>query len=546
MSDITTRFKRRYGGGATVVLLAVSLIVAAPARGHATTITVTSTSDPSASGQCTLRDAINVALGNAITPDACASSGSGANYTIVFAQGLSGTITLSSDGELPAISGINLTISGPRSGPGITIDGGSQYQILEVESGAALNLRYLTFTDGIVSTGGAINNSGTLTVTNSTFTGNFAGGAGGAINSFGTLTVTNSTFTGNNAGFGGAISNFGGPLTVTNSTFTGNFTDSIFGGAIDNEAGTLTVTNSTFTGNNAPVGAAIFNDFGTLTVTNSTFTGNNAPGGGATIFNDFGTADLKGTILATSSGSNCHGGDTDEGYNLSDDDSCEFSQSTSENNVTDADLNLDPNGLQDNGGPTQTIALEAGSVAINQIPVADCTDQSNPPVRLLTDQRGVTRPQFTACDIGAYEYDTARSLKTNVLNAINGTTGVNPRDQRTLKLAAGSLYQAALLLSSGGNSVNPALGGAEFLAEKTAVQFLTGIAPSSELPESTLETWLFNITLADRTLAVVAIANAGGNAGASQLVATGDAQEAAGDYLGAVISYQKAWSLVTA
>ena len=68
---------------------------------------------------------------------------------------------------------------------------------------------------------------GTLTVTNSTFSGNSAGGSGGAIYNAGTLTVTNSTFSGNSAPaarrrHGGAIFNDGGTLTVTNSTFSGN------------------------------------------------------------------------------------------------------------------------------------------------------------------------------------------------------------------------------------------------------------------------------------------------------------------------------------
>jgi predicted outer membrane repeat protein len=426
-------------------------------------------------------------------------------------------------------------------------------------SADSLTVTNSTFTDNSATFGGGAISAGTLTVSNSSFGDNSSfclpdtclpGPTGGAIDA-GLVTVSNSAFTDNSASFGGAIDVDSG--TITNSTFTGNTSKVIFplgsirgfGGAILSQ-GSTAVTNSTFSANSADVdsGGGIFNNEGALTVTNSTFNGNagGAIGNGSAFFaSSLGTVDVKGAILTASTGGNCVGPITDDGYNLDDDGTCAFSSGTNPDSV----IALDPTGLRDNGGPTQTIALEAGSVAINQIPVANCTDQSSPPVRLLTDQRGVLRPQFTACDIGAYEYDTARSLKTAALNAINSTTGVNRRDQQRLKLAAGSLYQAALLLSSGGNSVNRALGGAEFLAEETAVQFLIGIAPSSQLSESTLETWLFNITLADRTLAVVAIANAGGNAGASQLVATGDAQAAAGDYLDAVISYRKAWSLVT-
>ena len=64
--------------------------------------------------------------------------------------------------------------------------------------------------------------------------------------------------------------------------------------------------------------------------------------------------------------------------------------------------------LQDNGGPTPTHALLPGSPAIGAIPTADCTwDDDGDPLTsegpLLTDQRGIARPQGSACDIGAFE-----------------------------------------------------------------------------------------------------------------------------------------------
>jgi len=57
--------------------------------------------------------------------------------------------------------------------------------------------------------------------------------------------------------------------------------------------------------------------------------------------------------------------------------------------------------LQDNGGPTQTHALGAGSVAIDVIPAEDCVDADDEP--LTTDQRGEPRPGGTMCDVGAFE-----------------------------------------------------------------------------------------------------------------------------------------------
>jgi hypothetical protein len=66
--------------------------------------------------------------------------------------------------------------------------------------------------------------------------------------------------------------------------------------------------------------------------------------------------------------------------------------------------------LTNNVGPTQTIALLAGSQAIAAIPLADCSDQSSPPNSIIIDQRSFPRPDALEvfCDIGAYEFqDTA-------------------------------------------------------------------------------------------------------------------------------------------
>ena len=60
-------------------------------------------------------------------------------------------------------------------------------------------------------------------------------------------------------------------------------------------------------------------------------------------------------------------------------------------------LRIDPR-LQDNNGPTQTLALLPGSLAVHRIPLNACHVKG-----ISTDQRGVRRPQGVACDIGAYE-----------------------------------------------------------------------------------------------------------------------------------------------
>lgn len=95
----------------------------------------------------------------------------------------------------------------------------------------------------------------------------------------------------------------------------------------------------------------------------------------------------------------------DGGYNISDDSSCQLTSPHSKSNTNPG---LASAGLANNGGPTQTIALRAGSPAIDAIPPAACTAADGSP--LPTDQRGYARPAdgnrdgIAGCDVGAYEF----------------------------------------------------------------------------------------------------------------------------------------------
>ncbi len=119
-----------------------------------------------------------------------------------------------------------------------------------------LNVTNTTFSGNAVlgssNYGGAIFNGGPLTVSDSTFSGNFASVEGSAILNyagtphFGVATISNTTFANNNTAgaSAGAIYNFSGAtLTVSDSTFSGNLPAN--GGSIAN-AGTLTMTDSVF------------------------------------------------------------------------------------------------------------------------------------------------------------------------------------------------------------------------------------------------------------------------------------------------------------
>jgi hypothetical protein len=266
--------------------------------------------------------------------------------------------------------------------------------------------------------GGIYNCFGTLTVIDSIITGNkitrgngsFGFGAGIYNCPSSTLTLINTTVSNNSALVGGAICN-GGLLTIINSTFSGNVARQHRGGAIANY-GTLIITNSTFSGNIArsfkvgSLGGAILNgglfqSTGILEINNSTFSGNTALEGGA-IFNLKGSTEvLQNSIVANNTGGNCRGRGamTSNGYNLSSDGTCDF-DSTGDLNNTDPELGK----LQNNGGPTQTMALLPGSPAIDSGNPSGCTDGQGH--LLKTDQRGKPRPDkedLGGCDRGAYE-----------------------------------------------------------------------------------------------------------------------------------------------
>src|SRR5215213_5922903 len=330
-------------------LAASVMMVVLASQAQALTYTVINTND---SGEGSLRQAIL---------DANASSG--VADTIDFAPSVSGqTITLAS--QLPAVTdSAGLTIDGGSAD--ITLSGNNAVRVFQVNPGAGLTLNDLTVANGRAFGGGGIfNDGGTLEVNNSTISGNSANGnSGGIFNAgLGTLEVNSSTISGNSAGtFSGGIFN-AGTLTVNNSTISGNSAGTDNGGIGNASAGTLTVNNSTISGNSA-----------------------NNNGGG---IGNGSTATLNNTIVANNEGGNCAGLPvTDDGGNLEwPGNDCGFALS--------ADPLLGP--LADNGGPTQTHALQPDSPAI------DAAVECPPPA---TDQRGVSRPQGDACDIGAYEVE---------------------------------------------------------------------------------------------------------------------------------------------
>jgi uncharacterized repeat protein (TIGR01451 family) len=207
---------------------------------------------------------------------------------------------------------------------------------------------------------------------------------------------------GGGGGFGGAIFNLTGTLTITNSTLTGNMAQGGNG---------LETSGNEYGGGGSGYGGAVFNYNGTFTATNATIANNtvvagtgdvggDTDGGGIYNYQDSGgtaSLTLKNTILADTPSSN-----TDCYNNNGTVTGPASNRNLIENNAvggnacgtpySTGDPNLAP--LADNGGDTWTHALQAGSPAIDA-----GTDDGAP----ATDQRVVARPQGTAYDIGAYE-----------------------------------------------------------------------------------------------------------------------------------------------
>jgi CSLREA domain-containing protein len=273
-------------------------------------------------GLCTLRAAIQEA--NALAGD---------DTIILPALPSPNAYALTIIPELTVTS--NVTISGGGAASTI-IDGNKSVRpgrgVFRINFGAAVSISAVT----IQSSGeSGISNSGTLTVTNSTVSGNSAAYGGGIYNNTGILTLISSTVSGNNAIFTGGIRNFFGTVTLTNSTVSGNNAEDD-GGGISN-AGTLTLINSAVSGNSAAYGGGIFNG-GTLMLTNSTVSGNNAGvGGGGGIDND-GTLTLTNSTVSGNSAARSGGGISNTAGTVN------LFSATVTGNLADANLDFDGTG----------------------------------------------------------------------------------------------------------------------------------------------------------------------------------------------------------
>jgi beta-glucanase (GH16 family) len=329
--------------------------------------------------------------------------------TITFDPALAeGTLALTSG---PLVVGKSVTIDAGDA-PGIVIDGNGVDRVLIVEGGAGVTVDDLTMTNGYgFQLAGCVLNNGMLTLDHVTVTGclmttdvgDFWQGGGGIYNGDGaTLNLIDSTVSDNTSGWtgGGVYSFFNTTTNVVRSTVSGNVALDVAGGF--RTLGAVDIDNSTISGNTSTTwhGGGMFITDGVANVTNSTVTGNNAPGGttGGLFVGTFGsssaTLNLQNTIVADNGDFGCFLAPfgagavalNSLGNNVFTDGTC--NPIGTDQVVTAAGLGP----LADNGGPTLTHALLAGSPAIGTANSAVCP---------ATDQRGVLRD--AACDVGAFE-----------------------------------------------------------------------------------------------------------------------------------------------
>lgn len=286
---------------AGLMLSSLALIASASAA----TITVGNTGDPAVgdaakcnvASTCTLRDAIAKAAN---------VTGATAGDTIVFGLPVNSTITLSGS-ELLVEK--NLSING-EAGSGLAISGNHQSSVFKINSGVVATLKQLLIKNGYVNypaRGGGIDNSGILTLIDSTVSGNTAAYGGGVSNDNGMLKLIDSAISSNSGSFqGGGIWSIGGTLTLVRSAVLNNKADGGGGGGIYNMYTTMTLTDSEIssnTGNRSDGGGGIYNYRGQLTLTNSKVSDNTAisttsESGGGGIRNDSGILTLTDCTIS--------------------------------------------------------------------------------------------------------------------------------------------------------------------------------------------------------------------------------------------------------
>jgi hypothetical protein len=462
--------------------------------------------DPPSNSVVSLRDAIHIA--NASTTAT----------TITFSPAIFGTaktITLGgSDLEVTAAKAV--TITGPAAGVTVNANHGSNE--FQIDLGATVTMSHMTLTGGDNNfDGGAIENHGTITLTNMLISGNHAGGdfgAGGGINSNGTATLVDCTITGNTADFygaGGGIKNFGtmkltdctvsgnasgasntgggissdGPITLTGCTISGNTGGVNGGGGGGIQLGSnATVTNCTISDNTDTTGRGggielYTHDNDVVTIRDSTISGNTSgagggidnyilpnPHGGANYYG--GTCNIANTVIAGNSSAvdpDAAGIFASAGFNLVGKVGGSTGwKSTDLTGTIAAPLNAALSPLANHGGPTLTMLPLVGSPLINH------GSNALIPAGITSDQRGFPRIVNSKVDIGAVEVRNTSIISASVFRDDNGSGKRDPGEEG---LGGWKVY---LDLNNNGK---PDAGEPSTTTTSTGYYALSGLAPGN-------------------------------------------------------------------
>lgn len=286
---------------------------------HAATIAVTTSADElnvdeaaeqcATGNSCSLREAIFVA-----------NADSENSYTITVGEEINEVFSLTHEnGTLEIAPGANITITGSFG-----ISGENTYQIFRVLEGAQLTLNNVNLVQGYFdydqylmdsyfdgdaeddntfAGGGAIYNSGTVTLNTVLLENNTSDAFGGAIYNEGTLTIEQSDISKNAAAItGGGIVNAAGEISITNTTLSENAAP--FGGAIvqfandetQTESNVLDISRSSITQNTATNGAGIYSLEGVATITNTTIAQNEARASAGAVYSTASSEDIYSMI----------------------------------------------------------------------------------------------------------------------------------------------------------------------------------------------------------------------------------------------------------
>jgi hypothetical protein len=321
------------------------------------------------------------------------------NSLIVGASVISGNHSNSAGGGIAATGKLtiqNSIVTGNKAGN----VGGGVYGSTGVEIDySTIKSNSTSSATGPVNGGGGIFSSGALRLMRADILDNTSASAGGGVYAAQGMNVTSSTISGNLAsnGSGGGLyanpSTVGANVIVSYSTIDTNTAQGNGGGIL---GGTTNIANSTIVGNMASgTGGGV--QTGTLMMNYTTVTQNQSAGDGGGV--NFGSsAEVDATILVNNTIAGTTPDDIEGGAAITG----QYDIIVASNaGVPDQTLSCDPqlSPLADNGGPTQTMALTAGSCAI---------DKAGTVLTVDSDQRGFARAvgggDPPVADIGAYEF----------------------------------------------------------------------------------------------------------------------------------------------